>query len=258
MQRKPLSFPKSSTELDHYADIISSGRYFRKISKSHLKEMLRQSDLITLNADEYLIRKDQNNPPELIVLLEGSLAVTSEAQFIMRLNNPGDLVGELSVIAGESNHFADVISEEQSKVVIFPYQLFKAADDDTEVSVAYLVFSHILAEKLKHATAQSLLKKNVRSQKDSSIVIGILETDKKSRALISSTLEKIWNKANVIQIESFQEFVEKQFENSFDLLIVDPENISGNKSKKDSIQNITDICNSFSAPIMVISGFCRN
>ena len=109
MQRKPLSFPKSSTELDHYADIISSGRYFRKISKSHLKEMLRQSDLITLNADEYLIRKDQNNPPELIVLLEGSLAVTSETQFIMRLNNPGDLVGELSAITGESFLFADVI-----------------------------------------------------------------------------------------------------------------------------------------------------
>ena len=93
MQRKHLSLPKTSLELDHYADIISSGRYFRNISKSHLIEMLRQSDLITLSADEYLIRKDQNNPPELIVLLEGSLAVTSEAQFIMRLNDPGDLVG---------------------------------------------------------------------------------------------------------------------------------------------------------------------
>ena len=257
MQRKPLSFPKSSPELDHYADIIRSGRYFRKISKSHLKEMLRQSELITLNADEYLIRKDHSNSPDLIVLLEGSLAVTSEGQFIMRLNIPGDLVGELSVIAGESNHFADVISEEKSKVVIFPYHLFKVADDENEVSVAYLVFSHILAEKLKHLTAQSLIGNNVRLQKDSHPVIGIFDTDKKSLALISSILGKIWNKANVIQIESFQEFVEKQFENSFDLLIVDPENISENKSKNDSIQKITDICNSFSAPIMVISRFCR-
>jgi len=257
MQRNPLSFPKSSTELDHYADLISSGRYFRKISKSHLKEMLRQSYLITLNPEEYLIRENENSPPELIVLLEGSLAVKSEAQFIMRLNNPGDLVGELSIIAGESNHFADVISEEQSKVVIFPYQLFKASDDDTEVSVAYLVISHILAEKLKHATAQSLLKKNVRSQKDTSILVGIMETDKKSRALISSTLGKIWNKANVIQIESFQEFVEKQFENSFDLLIVDPENKNGNKSKQDSIHKIIDIYDSFTVPMIVISRFCR-
>ena len=257
MQRKPLSFPKSSPELDHYTDIIRSGRYFRKISKSHLKEMLRQSELITLNTDEFLIRKEHSNSPELIVLLEGSLAVTSEGQFIMRLNNPGDLVGELSVIAGESNHFADVISEEQSKVVIFPYHLFNVADDDTEVSVAYLVFSHILAEKLKHVTAQSLLKKNVRSQKDSHPVIGILDNDKKSRALISSTLGKIWNKANVIQIESFQDLLEKPFENRFDLLIVDPESISGNKFKNDSIQKISDICDSFSAPTMVISRFCR-
>ena len=100
MQRKPLSFPKSSPELDHYADIIRSGRYFRKISKSPLKEMLRQSELITLNTDEFLIRKEHSNSPELIVLLEGSLAVTTEGQLITRLNNPGDLVGELSVIAG--------------------------------------------------------------------------------------------------------------------------------------------------------------
>ena len=257
MQRKPLSFPKKSPELDHYANIIRSGRYFSKISKSHLKEMLRQSELITLNADEFLISTEHINPPELIVLLEGSLAVTSEAQFIMRLNNPGDLVGELSVIAGESNDFADVIAEEQSKVVSFPYQLFKAADDDTEVSVAYLVISHILAEKYKQATAQSLLKKNVRSQKDSSIVIGILDTEKKSRALISSTMGKIWNKAHVIQIESFQDCIKKQFKNGFDLLVVDPENMGSNKSKNDSIQKITDICNSFSTPILVISRFCR-
>jgi len=257
MQNKPLSFPKNSPELDHYADIISSGRYFRKISKSHLKEMLRQSELITLNSDEILIRKEHSNPPELIVLLEGSLAVKTDGQYIMRLNNPGDLVGELSIIEGESSQFADVISEEQSKVVIFPYQLFKVADDDTKVSVAYLVFSQILSEKLKHTTAKSLLKKNVRSQKNSSTVIGILDADKKSRAMVISTLGNIWNKANVIQIESFQDCFKKQCENRFDLLIVDPENESGNKSKKDSIQNIIDICDSFSVPIMVISRFCR-
>ena len=78
MQRKPLSFPKNSSEIDHYAKIIGGGRYFRKISNSHIKEILRYSELITLNADEYLIHKDQSNSPELIVLLEGSLAVRSK------------------------------------------------------------------------------------------------------------------------------------------------------------------------------------
>ncbi len=257
MQRKLLSFPKNSSEIDHYAKIIGGGRYFRKISNSHIKEILRYSELITLNADEYLIHKDQSNSPDLIVLLEGSLAVRSKRQFVMRLDNPGDLVGELSVITGESNHFADIISEKLSKVVIFPYQNFKANDNDTEVSVAYLIFSHILAEKLKHATAQSILKNNLRSKKDSSALIGILDTEKNTSALISSTLGKIWKNSNVIQIKSFKDLIENHLEKSFNLLIVDPEYLSGNKFLNNSIEKITEICNSFSAPIMVISRFCR-
>ena len=116
MKRKTLALTISSSELDHYAGKIRSGRYFRKISSYHIKEMLLHSELITLNADEYLFRKDQSNSQELIVLLEGSLLVTSDGGFIMRLNNPGDLVGELSIITGESIHFADVVSEEKSKV----------------------------------------------------------------------------------------------------------------------------------------------
>ena len=66
--------------------------------------MLRQGDLIILNPGEYLIHKDQNNPPELIILLEGSLAVKYETEHFMRLNNPGDLIGELSIIEGKSNN----------------------------------------------------------------------------------------------------------------------------------------------------------
>jgi len=219
--------------------------------------MLRHSELITLNTDEYLIREDRSNSHELIVLLDGSLTVTSEGQFIMRLNNPGDLVGELSIITCESNPFGDVISEEQSKVVIFPYQKFKAADDDTQVSVAYLVYTQILAEKLKHATAQSLLKKNIRSQKDSYTQIGILDTENNSSTQIISTLAEIWEKANVIQIKSFQDFVENPLGIRFDLLIVDTENIMVGKSTNDSIEKIIGICNSFSASTMVISRFCR-
>ena len=257
MQRKLLTFPKNSSEIDHYAKIIGGSRYFRKISNSHIKEILRYSELITLNPDEYLIHKDQSNSPELIVLLEGSLAVRSKRQFVMRLENPGDLVGELSVITGESDHFAEIISEKLSKVVIFPYHNFKANDNDTEVSVAYLIFSHILAEKLKHATAQSILKNNLRSKKDSSALIGILDTEKNTSALISSTLEKIWKNTNVIQINSFKDLVENHLENSFNLLIVDPEYLSGNKFINNSIEKITEICNSFSAPIIVISRFCR-
>ena len=154
MQRKSLSSPKDNPDLDKFAEIIKSCRYFKKISLSLLKEMLRQGEFVTLKAEEYLMHENHSKPPELIVLLEGSLAVTSKNHFIMRLNHPGEVVGEMSVISDNPNPYADVIAEEDSQVVIFPNHLFTVAEDDTKVSIAYYIFSHILAEKLRHFTAR--------------------------------------------------------------------------------------------------------
>jgi len=65
MQRKSLSSPKNEKELNLVTEIIKSGRYFNEISLSYLKEMLRQGELVSLNADEYLIREDHPKPPEV-------------------------------------------------------------------------------------------------------------------------------------------------------------------------------------------------
>jgi len=208
MQRKSLSSPKNEKELNLVTEIIKSGRYFSVISLSYLKEMLRQGELVSLNADEYLIREDHPKPPELIVLLEGSLAVTSQSLFIMRLDLPGDVVGEMSIINDDPNPFADVIAEENSKVVIFPNHLFKVKGNDTKVSVAYLMFSHILAEKLKQTTAQFLLNKNVRTQEGTLPIIGILDPDKEYRTSIKTILANEWDKARVVEFGSYKKFIE--------------------------------------------------
>ena len=184
MQRKSLSSLEDHSVLDRCAKTIKSGRYFRKIGLTLLKEMLRQGEFVTLDAEEYILQEEHPKPPELIVLLEGSLAISSQEHFIMRLNHPGDVVGEISVISGNSSSYADVITEEKSKVVIFPNDLFKVANNDTKVPVAYLIFSHILAEKLKHTTAQSLMNKNVRTFEETFQAIRILDQDKDYRTKI--------------------------------------------------------------------------
>ena len=257
MQRKSLSSPGESPDLDRYAEIIKSGRYFRKISLVPLKGMLRHGEFVTLNAEEYLIRENHTKPPELIVLLEGSLAVTSQDHFIMRLNHPGDVVGEMSVVSSNPKPYADVIAEEDSQVIIFPKHLFKVAEGDTKVSVAYYIFSHILAEKLRHVTAQSLLKKNGRSHQDLSPLIGVLDPDKECRVKIKSVLENVWKKASLIELESYQEFLENPFENHFDFLIIDPEKIAEGSKQTDSIRKLIKICSAHLAPMLIISQFCK-
>jgi diguanylate cyclase (GGDEF)-like protein len=257
MQRKTLSSPNENPDLDKFAGIIKSSRYFRKISLALLKEMLRQGEFVTLKAEEFLLQENHSKPPELIVLLEGSLAVTSMDHFIMRLNHPGDVVGEMSVISANPNPYADVIAEEDSQVVIFPNHLFKVAEDDTNVSVAYYIFSHILAEKLRHVTARSLLKKNGRPHKEPGPLIGILDPDSKHREIIKSTLEKVWKLSCIIELESYHKFLENPFENNFDFIIIDPELISRDSFQTENISNLIEICSSHLAPMLVISQYCK-
>ena len=257
MQRKTLSAPNENPDLDKFAGIIKSSRYFRKISLALLKEMLRQGEFVTLKAEEFLLQENHSKPPELIVLLEGSLAVTSMDHFIMRLNHPGDVVGEMSVISANPNPYADVIAEEDSQVVIFPNHLFKVAEDDTNVSVAYYIFSHILAEKLRHVTARSLLKKNGRPHKEPGPLIGILDPDSKHREIIKSTLEKVWKLSCIIELESYHKFLENPFENHFDFIIIDPELISRDSFQTENISNLIEICSSHLAPMLVISQYCK-
>ena len=257
MQRKSLSSLKDHSVLDRCAETIKSGRYFRKISLTLLKEMLRQGEIVTLDAEEYILQEEHPKPPELIVLLEGSLAISSQEHFIMRLNHPGDVVGEISVIFGNSSSYTDVITEVKSKVVIFPNDLFKVADNDTKVPVAYLIFSHILAEKLKHTTAQSLMNKNVRTFEETFPAIGILDPDKDFRTKIKTALENEWNKARIFEIESYQDFLDNPLENHFDFFIIDPEKIADETTQIDSIRNLLEICSSHLAPMLVISQYCK-
>ncbi|MBC8259849.1 MAG: diguanylate cyclase [SAR324 cluster bacterium] len=256
MLRKYLSSLKDEKELNLITETIKSGRYFRKINLTLLKEMLRHGELVALNAEEYLIREEHSKPPELIVLLEGSLAVTSVGHFIMRLNLPGDVVGEMSVINDDPIPFANVIAEENTRVVVFPNHLFKVSDNDTQVSVAYVIFSHILAEKLRHTTALSLLKKSFNTRDSITPLIGIVDPDSDYRKYLKSTVEKVWSKVRIIEIDSYQNFIDNTQQNHFDFVIIDPEKYNGGNSRKDSIRILIEICSSHFAPILVISHYC--
>ena len=95
MQRKSPSQSKESYDSDKFVRIIKSSRYFRNISLDNLKEILCQGEFVSLRDGEYLMHDKHFKPPELIILLEGSLVVTSKNHFIMRLNQPGDIFGEM-------------------------------------------------------------------------------------------------------------------------------------------------------------------
>ncbi len=257
MQRKSLSSLKDRKHIERFAKKIKSGRYFRKISLFILVEMLSKGELLTLHEEELLFNEENNNNLELIILLEGSLLVTSGDNFIMRLNQPGDVFGELSIIYSKPKPLAKVISEGNSKVVIFPYRYFKVAKNETKVSVAYLLFSHILAVKLRHATAQSFLKKKIRLKQLEIPFLSIIDPDKKSKERIKSLLNKSWGNTRIYELSSFENIRKDSFDKKIDFFIIDPERIPYSTSKKESIRKLVEKCSVQKKPILVISKYCK-
>jgi len=257
MQRQSPSSLKNSLNIELFAKKIQSGKYFRKINLFLIKEMLTQGKFVSLNKEEFLIQEKESNISGLIVLLEGSLIVTSKDDFIMRLNQPGDVLGEMSIIYPYPKLFADVISEERSKVVIFPNHIFNVSENDTKVSIAYFVFSHILAEKLRQVSAHKLLKKNIRPIQDQLPVIGILDSDKDSRKKIISALKFSWGKTRLIELESYTNILNNPLEKNFDLFIFDPNCESSKILKKEPLRNLIENCRHQMTQILVVSQFCK-
>ena len=124
MKQEPLRTEHDHSELAALTLTIGSGRYFRLLSPEILGNILRQGSLITLEKDRYLIREGDASPPEMYILVRGSLAVVSSESFILRLDSPGDVVGEMALIQSTARS-ADVIAETDCRLVMFPAELFR-------------------------------------------------------------------------------------------------------------------------------------
>lgn len=220
MDRVPLFAHTEHPEFDDFVEVISSGRYFKLLAPEILASVLRQGSLVTLNKDNYLIREGNEASPELYILVEGSLAVVSNDKFILRLDLPGDVVGEVAVIQA-TPRLADVLTETDCRLIVFPHELFNVDGSADQASVLYVLFSHILAAKLRITTAQSMIRKNTRVTSQGHIRVGIVDTNAPDRAMIHNAVEESWPEATVTEFADIPAFVDYNHTDRFDLVIAD-------------------------------------
>jgi diguanylate cyclase (GGDEF)-like protein len=256
MRRTELSTRQDHPELQTFAEAIRNGRFFRRLKPEILLEMLRQGNLIELDADETLLKEGRDQPPQLAVLLEGSLVVVSQGNFLMRLDVPGDVAGEMSIIT-RSGHPFDVIAEAPCRVVTFPEHLFREDDGATEVSILYLIFSHILSEKLRITAAQSLLGRSNRPQDVVVPKIALLMEDAADRQRVKGLLAQVWDKAQVHELASHSEFLTDPLNQRFDLFVIDPLPAS-DTDPEPHIRQILDNATLHGCPILALSAYCES
>ena len=251
-----LARSEEHPELDTFVHIIHSGRYFNKLDPVLLKEVLKQGELLSLEAEEYLIREGDTSAPEMYILLEGSLAVISESRFILRLELPGDVAGELAVIS-PAPRSADVVAETDCRLIVFSNDAFHVAETSSQVPVFYLMLAHIMAEKLRVTTAQSLLRKDARVYPTDSPKIAIIDVTSVDRLVVRGALQNVWEEAETVEYEDPQGFIDNPLRYHFELLIVDVI-FDSPKSEGDTLKGLISALKMHGAPIFAISSFCND
>lgn len=251
MECTPLSTQIDHNELEAITRQIAAGRYFRQLDEKVLEQMLRRGELVKYSPEEVVFQEGEEQEARLGVLLEGSLAVTSQESFLMRLDQAGDVIGEMSVLH-PGPHSASVVSEIESRLVMFPSELFTAPRSSSEVSAIYLVFAHILAEKLRITTAQSRLQRGNRvSDEVRPPRLGVVDPDPDSRQQLLTLVQEVWPRGQVSEV-SKEKLLEGDLTQRFDLILVDPLNGGSDAD----VVPIIEGCVLISETILAVSAYC--
>ncbi len=257
MERELLFTQSEPPDFDSVVEIISSGRYFKLLAPQILANVLRQGSLITLQKDHYLIREGSVEPPELYILVEGSLAIVCNDKFILRQDLPGDVVGEMAVIQCAPRS-ADVLAETDCRLIVFPAELFNVDGYSDQASVLYVLFSHILAAKLRITTAQSMIRKNMRVTSQGHIRVGIVDANTADLAMISSAVEESWPEANITEFANPPEFVDYNHSQRFDLVIADTETLGDIQRDGNLTSTFIKSMQLHGAHIVIVSACCNS
>jgi len=256
MKREPLFTDREHPELSALTEIVNSGRYFRTLAPGILRNMLKKGTLVTLEKDQYLIREGDDSALELYILVEGSLVILADRKFILRLDLPGDVVGELAVIQS-AQRSADVITETNCRLIALPAENFLVDENADHASILYVLFAHIMAAKLRITTAQSLLRKNRRVGPPGQIRIGIVDADPVDRSIVANAIRSNWAEAGIVEIDQPEDLFDSPAAKKFDLIIADPDGFSGMRRDRQAIAAFIKAVQLHGAHILILSRYCE-
>lgn len=243
-------------DLDELCEMIGSGRYFQRIPRPLLRDILRQGTLVDVEQDYCLIREGDASPSRMYILVEGSVAIVVDGQFILRLAEPGDVVGEMAVIQSTPRS-ADVVTETPCRLISFPADLFEVDPGSAQASILYVLFAHIMAVKLRMTTAQSLIRKSQRVTNPGDSFVGIIDACSADRAATSETLRSIWPEALITEFTSPAEFYQYPNTFRFDFIVADVDFFDDFSRHSTSLANFLAAMGLRGAQVMILSHSCR-
>jgi len=160
---KEINLADSPKLLESALKTLSGCRYFKTMSKETLKKVLQTGIHIEAPAKHYLI-KEGDHDDDVYFLIKGSLKVLAQDKVVLRLNDPGDIVGEIAVVSSLPRS-ADVVTDADSTLIKVSASNVKEdaqkkgkKTSESHLAMEFLsVFTHIMAAKLTEVSSRARL-----------------------------------------------------------------------------------------------------
>lgn len=124
--------------------------FFKDFPETLISDLSQLARLVEFKKDQVIIQQGEAND-SLYFLMEGELSVSVDQGVVARLNQKGDLLGEMSLISQQKSTATIMASIDSQLVVMSGHDLHKAAlgKDGKPRHNIYQIYSDILVQKLE-------------------------------------------------------------------------------------------------------------
>lgn len=163
MRRIAQAEAQASEAIARAAALVQGAAQLSGAESPLLIKLLSLDSLIELARGDVLIREGDMTATELYVLISGSLAVESKSSFILRVDQPGDIVGEIAVLQAPPRT-ADVIAESDALVAAIPQEALARPEFGELDAVFNKLLARSVVNKLRATTSQMLKQRGAATQ----------------------------------------------------------------------------------------------
>ena len=130
--------------------VLNKARFFSQFGDEELLCLIDLSEVRSYKTDDIILEQDQQNR-EVYILLSGAIAIYSDDEFIITLEDQGDIVGEMSVITKTATT-AKVLAVTDAHLFIVDTDNVHQQENNDCQNLLRKVFLDILTEKLTITT----------------------------------------------------------------------------------------------------------
>ncbi len=136
-------------ETSNLSDYINSLPFFSSMEQAIKTEVLSVSYLKSVVEGEIIVGQNEFNT-SLFVIIEGEFTVNFNEEKIATLTDPGEIIGEISLVTGK-NTVAEVVAQKDSKLMVIDFSPFINSDKKIHIQLLnsfYRFFTKKLSEKI--------------------------------------------------------------------------------------------------------------